>query len=173
MAKADYKCPSCGEWVRVTGINRADADRKAQWSEATGKLCYECYSKIKAAAIEEERRAALEAALAVKAEAGLPEMVGSEKQIAWAETIRAAQREKLLEALPRAITPQIEAYFREEIDAYLAETSAHRWIERRDNEVGARWLGQKIYERAMTEKAVAEQLRIAMVAQKMHAAAQS
>lgn len=170
MAKADYRCPECGEWVRVDGHNRADADRKAQWAEASGKLCYDCYSQEKAARIEIERKDALEAAMAAKEAAGLPDLKGSEKQVAWAETIRAEQREKLLEALPKALTPQIEAYFKEDIDAYLAETSAHTWIERRNNPVGGRWLGERLVARGVTESEVAEQIRIAMVAAKMHQA---
>lgn len=168
MAKADYKCPECGDWIRVTGVNRADADRKAQWAEASGKLCYECYAKDKAASIEKERRAALEAALVAKADAGLPDLVGSEKQVAWAETIRAEQHAALLKLIDRGITPAIQKAFREEVDAWMAETSAHAWIERRDTRLDKRWIGDRITARALTDADLAQQIQIAIVAVRIH-----
>ena len=76
---------SCGheEVHNLSGPQR-DRDRKEEWLK-TG-LCSDCYK----ARIEEERsRAAKEAAIAAK-QSGLPPLVGSEKQIRWAEQIRAA-----------------------------------------------------------------------------------
>lgn len=48
------------------------------------KLCYECYQVELAKRREEENREAAETAKEMQ----LPELTGSEKQIAWAETIR-------------------------------------------------------------------------------------
>lgn len=80
MAKAQFHCAECGDLVTIVGRNRSDADRKAKWHEAEGHLCDECEAKRLA---EENAVAA-----AQNADAGLPALSGSDKQVAWAESIR-------------------------------------------------------------------------------------
>jgi hypothetical protein len=80
MAKASFDCAECGASVQIVGGNRSEADRKAEWHEAQGHICAECESKHRA----EENAKAAEA----NKEIGLPSLTGSEKQTAWAETIR-------------------------------------------------------------------------------------
>lgn len=81
MAKALFSCHACGASVRVDGRNRKEADRLAAWHQAQEHLCSDCE-------FEAHKQAAAEAATANRAE-GLPELTGSEKQIVWAEQLRA------------------------------------------------------------------------------------
>lgn len=83
MAQYEVKF-SCGH----TGIiqlfgKETDRQRKISWYEKHG-LCPECYRKQQ----EEEKKAAAEKTAAEAASLGLPELVGSPKQIAWADKIR-------------------------------------------------------------------------------------
>lgn len=97
MAKASFNCAECGTSVTIVGSNRKEADRKAEWHEAQGHICPECEGKHRA---EENAKAAQ-----ANRELGLPELTGSEKQIAWAETIRKdmlARAEKIGELIAAA-----------------------------------------------------------------------
>ncbi len=85
MAKAvaECTCRVCGFKFEVyaTKRNRREADNWAEWAVTHYDLCESC-------ALEQHKAAA--AALAVEAkEMGLPELKGSEKQVVWAEQIRA------------------------------------------------------------------------------------
>ena len=75
----------CGhqEVINIGG-KCSERDRKAEWEER--RLCYDCWKAEQQAKREAENKAAAEAAK----ENNLPELSGSEKQIAWAETIRSA-----------------------------------------------------------------------------------
>jgi len=85
MAKY-YVTFSCGHEARVELFGKGtDRERKIAWYEREG-LCPECYKAAKRAESK-------------KANEGLPELKGSEKQIAWAERIRA---ERLAELKSRA-----------------------------------------------------------------------
>ena len=81
MARAEFQCAECGKDVPVVGRNRADADRLAAWHAKQGHICADCEAKHRA----EENAKAAEA----NAQAGLPALSGSDKQVSWAETIRA------------------------------------------------------------------------------------
>lgn len=89
MAKSNFQCADCGAEVQIHGRNRRDADALAEWHEDAGHLCGECRSKQIAAD-------GAEAADSNRA-AGLPPLLGSEKQVAWAETLRI----KMLPAIDR------------------------------------------------------------------------
>lgn len=80
MAKSYFSCAKCGADTLVVGRNRADADRLAAWHQKQGHICAAC---------ESEQHAIQNAAAGdANAAAGLPALTGSEKQVAWAETIR-------------------------------------------------------------------------------------
>ena len=83
MAKYDVRF-SCGH-VAMTCLygKEVDRQRKIAWYKENG-LCPECYRKQQ----EEEKKAEAEKAAAEAASFGLPELVGSPKQIAWADKIR-------------------------------------------------------------------------------------
>lgn len=124
---------SCGhEEVVVLFGNRQQREYRLQNFEPT-KLCYKCWQ-----AEEEKRRA--EATLKAQAEAeesGLPKLVGTEKQVAWAETIRLnvlAKLQDLSERLGLALESSPE-----EIDLTIrsiqAKDSAHWWIDHRSTNI--------------------------------------
>lgn len=78
MAKYDVECPSCGSSYQVSLFgNHKDREWKLENWDWT---CDECKEK--------ERQEANAQAAAANADAGLPPLTGSKKQIAWAETIR-------------------------------------------------------------------------------------
>lgn len=77
MAKTTYKCPSCGSTITVVGHNRNEADRKAEYMESQGYVCFACKCN------QENEDAKKKAS-----ELDLPILEGSSKQIAWAESIR-------------------------------------------------------------------------------------
>lgn len=83
MAKVSIE-HACGhtESHQLYGPGR-DRERKAAWLETT--LCYACYKEQQQLEREQASAAAAEQAV----DAGLPELTGTEKQVAWAERIRA------------------------------------------------------------------------------------
>lgn len=86
MAKASFNCAECGAPVTIVGRNRSEADRKAEWHEQQEHICQECENKHRA---EENAKAAQ-----TNKKTGLPALTGSEKQVAWAETIRKDKLER-------------------------------------------------------------------------------
>lgn len=78
----NYSCGHDGEEQLYGKIS--ERERYVEWAEGS-KLCPECYRAKLAAEREAESREASEA----NAAAGLPALIGSPKQIAWAESIRA------------------------------------------------------------------------------------
>lgn len=96
MSKSYFPCADCGTHVLVIGRNRSDADRLAAWHKAEEHVCDDCRAK----------RLAIENAEAADANAasGLPALIGSEKQVAWAETIRAKMLPRIKEF--RDLIPQ-------------------------------------------------------------------
>lgn len=84
MAKYEIKF-SCGhtETIQLYGKMK-DRQRKIEYFEREG-LCSECYKKVVA---QEEQDVAKKADIYIKSIGGVPELEGSEKQVAWAEKIR-------------------------------------------------------------------------------------
>jgi hypothetical protein len=82
MAKYEVNF-SCGhtETVNLIGKHKG-RERKIEWLKT--QMCYACYQDVKQSIREKELEAAKEQA----EKSGLPELLGSEKQVAWAETIR-------------------------------------------------------------------------------------
>ena len=83
MAKYNVKF-SCGHTATIELYGKEkDRQRKIAWYEENG-LCPDCYRKQQ----EEEKKAEAEKAAAEAASLGLPELIGSPKQVAWADKIR-------------------------------------------------------------------------------------
>lgn len=141
-----YKCGHLGT-VQIFGPV-AERDKKAGW--IASKNCPECEELRRA----EEHAAASLAAAAVNQEAGLPRLVGSEKQIAWAETLRAKALEKMtqemqegkerLKKMQRKVNGKIEPFpteraeeiiikMEKEMEKLSCEEKATFWIDTRDN----------------------------------------
>lgn len=128
MAKYNitYACGHTGD-VQIGGKTR-DRDRRAEY-EAT-KLCYACYT----AKLATERSAKNDLARTEATEAGLPELTGSDKQIAWSMSIRKNVLDQLEAQRSRINRCGEFAYIADmAIDSlrakYLANVSAKWWIE--------------------------------------------
>lgn len=162
MAKYDVTF-SCGHTETVNLIGKIkDRERKIEWFENQG-LCSACWEAERKRQFEEQNRKAAEEAK----EYGLPELTGTEKQVAWANTLRQnwiAEAEKWIqhseerlerkrfkenpeeaEKLKKAITGMRAA-----MEArLLAETSARFWIDNRYEDI-IRFL-EKAGEKALQE----------------------
>lgn len=126
MAKyqVTYSCGHTGE-VQLFGKHEDRYDKIA-WMEREG-LCPECYRKQR----QEKRDAETAAAKEVNAE--LPTLDGSEKQVAWAETIRAKFCAELKAKGFKFEMAETDAKLKSALDATLYNTSAKWWIEIRDS----------------------------------------
>ena len=103
MAKEYITCatPDCTNKIVIIEKNRKEAERKAQW--AVGRYhCQDCEEK--------SRQAANAQAAQQNASKGLPVLTGSEKQIAWAEKIR-ADKLATLESLSEVQGIQFHGYW--------------------------------------------------------------
>lgn len=132
-----FEC-GCDGHLQAYGKS-SDRQRKAQWM-AGRRLCDECFAKKR----EEERAAKDIAAVEIAAEYDLPELEGSEKQVAWAMRIRAdviaaseAGRQYMTDSIPRH-RAEIAATmdFDETFNGILGATNSRWWIES-----GQRFLG--------------------------------
>lgn len=89
-----YGTFSCGCEGRVNVIGK-EKDRQWKVDRAFSNMCEECYKKY----LEEQRAKANAEALEKAKEMELPELTGTEKQVAWANTLR----DKFLEKLSQTI----------------------------------------------------------------------
>lgn len=129
MAKATVEiiCSECGNRFKHSKVfgSRADADRYENWALEHIKVCPECANKHR---IESEQAKAEQE----KSEYGLVKLNGTEKQVAWADRIRA----KFFEALRKMIKPTAIEKVVSVINHY---DSAAWWIEKRiDTEVNVK-----------------------------------
>ena len=130
LAKASCKCTICGNEFefRKKLRNRREADSFEAWAIENIVECFDCRQKRRQTEREQEN---LKAAAKAK-EIGLPELNGSVKQIAWAETIRMkawaaidSDLEKMSEQEKSAAAPFVKWLFGHEKAAF--------WIDRRDD----------------------------------------
>lgn len=142
MAKYSVK-HACGhiQVHQIFGTNsHGERDSKVAWLETC--ICDECYKANQKAKYDAENEKNAKA----NAEANLPTLTGSPKQIAWAETIRAEKIKKLDEILERieglkAKRPltEIELEQDKKVQAfatdYRNENSAAKWIDARDKSI--------------------------------------
>lgn len=121
QAKATCTCERCGkEFTKIAyKRNTTEARSFEQWATENITICPECWEA--------------EQAEKVLRSYALPELTGSPKQIAWAESIRARLIEKAKTQAEKANDKD-----RELADAYIkhiAETKSESrfWIDNRDN----------------------------------------
>jgi len=121
---------ACGhtEVVQLYGPSR-DRQRKAAW--LAEQPCSSCRAAERKARHEAEAR---EAKIAAEQE-GRPKLVGSEKQIAWAESIRHKVWQQLeqLATIARATDHPKAKVALAAIEAIKAERAAAWWIDRRES----------------------------------------
>lgn len=124
-------------------------ERAIEWAERN-KSCPDCYRA------ELDRRRAAVLTAAQKANADLPTLAGSEKQVQWAEAIRSAARGPLALAVATCVAPDLT---RDEMAAFAArilrQTEAHYWIEHRDDLATAQDVASYLLRRIRQEKAKA------------------
>lgn len=132
-ATATCTCKTCGKSFEVSAVkqNRREADRWAEWAEKTYDECSECYKERLAREREEANKKAAE----VSAERKWPVLQGSEKQIAWANTIRLDYVSRLEEVLAGCAEGGEEAKAFATMRDFILETytDARFWIDGRDN----------------------------------------
>ena len=80
MAEVELVCSTCGKTFthRQKRYNRADADQYEEWARAHIDTCPDCYRA------QQQKEKALETARSSQ----LPQLQGSDKQVAWANSIR-------------------------------------------------------------------------------------
>jgi hypothetical protein len=142
-----FICESCkNEYSRETYTARDSKDTKKFWRDREGTeygLCRECWQKQKEEKKEAERQKAEEESKAL----ALPELQGTEKQIAWANQLRLSLVDKYM-TRQKALNEKIE----QESDARLVELrcrmestynfiinnklTARWWIDNRENTIG-------------------------------------
>jgi len=131
---------SCGHTGTVELFGKAsDREAKIKWYE-TKAICPDCY---KAAKLAEEKE--------IESSHDLPELTGSEKQVSWAQSIRAKKMDdfdKMISDFDKRV--EIGATTDEQkanaaatrertiktIAAISAQTDAKYWIDNRDKYVG-------------------------------------
>jgi hypothetical protein len=129
----------------------SDRDRKSEW--LTGKVCPACQK----ADTLQARAVAAEAGKQLGEEMGLPALVGTEKQIAWAEQIRGGVIPALQKAQAKfeGLTPKndqengIKIAGLTLVNDLYGKTSASWWIDARDKlsflpQEPVRWLAQQV-----------------------------
>lgn len=128
IARAWCTCKTCGQEfeVRVRRNNSSEAKSFEKWAVDHIDECPDCEEKRLREAHDAENAAAAEKA----AEAGLPQLTGSAKQIAWAETIRM----KIVTGLT-TINPKYHPFMLEvgkaAVRIMTSETKASWWIDNR------------------------------------------
>jgi hypothetical protein len=126
MAKYTVECPTCNTpyTVQLFGKNR-DRDWKLENFDWT---CDDCKAKVRQ---EQGAAAAVE-----NAAAGMAPLIGTEKQIAWAETIRKQKFTTLNESILRADPGRInDARLQAALTNLKNRIDAHWWIDHRDERI--------------------------------------
>ncbi len=127
---------TCGhtDTVQIYGPGR---DREWKLAREESKLCPECYKKH----LDEERARQNAEAAEANQLAGLPQLEGTEKQIAWAESIRKSMIDHIIEYYISQITDEAKAEHPEEyelvmkaFEAIKQHTDASWWIDNRVND---------------------------------------
>ena len=136
MAKARAKmvCAECGAeyWAEKTCYNRTEANNWEAWIQGQEGCCPACYAKRMAAKREAERAAATARAAEQSAAHNLPALTGSEKQVAWAMTIRVHALDMALAGLDGSLD-NLNETGRQVLAAAMAHmpTEAKWWIDHR------------------------------------------
>ena len=140
IAKANCTCSACGKTfeVRVSRSNSREARSFEKWAEENITECDDCKAARIRAAHEAENRKAAEAAL----EMGYAELIGTEKQIAWANTIRQKAMNELRETFLDPECPEKYLYRRLSFagisHVLLRQRQAAWWIEKQNELLNVR-----------------------------------
>jgi len=116
----NYRCGHGSEEQVYGPIS--ERERKVEWMES--RLCPACYKSQQ----EQERQAERERAASASIENGLVPLMGSEKQVVWATTIR----QKIYESLTKRFNPVPGQGHTPIVGVLNIETMAKWWIDNRD-----------------------------------------
>lgn len=124
MAKATVRliCKECGLEFSREAIkrNRRDADDWEEWAKKNITMCPHCWAKT---VLEEKRRTNAEKVERFLAGHELPDLTGSEKQIAWANNLR-------IERIANGVNDKMQ--YNDACDILFANTTeAKFWIDHR------------------------------------------
>lgn len=158
MAKYQIEyCCGHTDTIQLYG-KTSERENYLEWAKDT-KLCPECWEAEK----QKAREAASQQAAQENTEFGLPPLSGTDKQIAWAETIHKGKTTQIAAAVASydekaakiaadqtTLQKYDEAYQKEDFEDFehalscareaankiMEETSAHWWIDHRDDDLG-------------------------------------
>ena len=120
---------SCGHEGKVNIIGKAK-DREWKIERAFSNMCPDCYKKW----LEEEHQRKNKEAMEEAKEMDLPELTGTEKQIAWANTLRKKfidTVEDRIESLKTKNAPKKTKRYQETLDhILLTKTEAKYYIDK-------------------------------------------
>lgn len=141
-ARANCKCAVCGKEFEITAYKRnsSEAASFVKWAEENITVCQECEKKQREADYAVENEKAVRAA----AENGWPQLTGTEKQAAWAATIRdqaiAVMKEYYLDEDRLQRYPYGRYAFEALTAILLDQTKASFWIDNRARTIDIRSL---------------------------------
>lgn len=123
---------TCGhtETARLFG-KTTEREKRISWLES--RKCTKCFAQEQQERFQKENQESAQKSQ----EMDLPQLVGSEKQIAWAESIRVKainSKENILLPLESVPKDKLDIYvsLKESLEELKSETSAKWWIENRD-----------------------------------------
>ena len=130
---------ACGheEVHNIVGTNvHGERDKKAEWLST--RLCYECYKKAQKEAVPVP-------------DVGYVALEGSEKQIAWAEDIRAKVAPLIVDGQEKANAashrnPAVAAAMNAVLQELREQSSAKWWIDHRDT-IDLAWMTKQAKEK--------------------------
>lgn len=139
MAKYTVTFGGCGhtDTIELFGPHK-ERERKIAWLEREG-ICPNCYRAEKEAEKAEARAKAAAEAEAIESALNLPKLKGSEKQVAWAKTIRTEILKKFDETLEKYATrfenhpngAEVKKMLEDAKEKIMEETSASWFIDNR------------------------------------------
>lgn len=130
VAKLEIICKSCGNtftW-RKDCYNRAAADNAEEWARENVCQCRDCWHKEQIANKKQAEQASSEEYAQQLSQYNLPELTGTEKQVAWATTIRNNALGEVAKLNPT------EKFW----DLARKQSTAKWWIENRDEFLDSR-----------------------------------
>lgn len=120
---------SCGHTAEIQLFGKfEEREKKIKYYEEEG-ICPECYKALK----EKEKKEEDEKMQFEAKDIGLPDLQGTEKQIAWANKIRVAAVNILLKSIKKEQDIRIKACLEAMLTAIGSEDSAARIINEREN----------------------------------------
>ena len=124
LARIEITCQECGKTFthRKNCWNRDDANRYEEWAADNITICPECYGKMKRAEEHSRLDKQTDDAVAAIGDIELAELTGTEKQIKWAESIRARAAKMFKDAGAKEKAWEL----------FNSKTDARWWIEHRE-----------------------------------------